>query len=276
MAVWLTLLGLMVGSFLNVVIARVPHGLSVVRPRSRCPKCGHTLSWFENIPVFSWLFLRARCRGCKAPISFRYPAIELLTGALYLASLVRFDWTLDLAAALIMVSLLIPLTFIDLEHWILPFELTLPGIAAGILFGVLRGTDSWVASLLGAAIGFLSFWLLEWVGKKVFGKEALGGGDKYLLAMLGAFLSYRPLLGLIFLASFQGAVVGLLLLGIVGRAGPAPTAEEAGGDEEEDWTPGPTNIPFGPWLALAGLEILFLAPSLSSALPGTLHWFVGQ
>jgi leader peptidase (prepilin peptidase)/N-methyltransferase len=278
LASWLTVLGLIVGSFLNVVIARVPHGLSVVSPRSRCPLCGHSLSWFENIPVFSWLFLRARCRSCKAPISIRYPAIELLTGALYLACLARFDWTLELGAALVLVTLLVPLTFIDLEHWILPFELTIPGIVSGLIFGLLHGAQGALDAAIGAAVGFFSFWLLEWVGLKVFKKEALGGGDKYLLAMLGAFLTYRPMLGLIFLASIQGAIVGSLLLAIHGRAGPAPSPAEpteAPLDGEEDWVPSATSIPYGPWLSLAGLEVLLLSEPMADILPETLRWFVG-
>ncbi|NRD68193.1 prepilin peptidase, partial [Corallococcus exiguus] len=125
---FLFILGLCFGSFLNVVIARVPEGLSIVRPGSRCPKCGHMLAWYENIPVLSWLGLRGKCRGCGMPISPRYVLVELLTGLLFLACLKRFDWTYELVPALVLVFLLVPLTFIDLEHWILPFSLTLPGI----------------------------------------------------------------------------------------------------------------------------------------------------
>lgn len=282
LGLWLFVLGLVVGSFLNVVIARVPHGQSVVKPRSRCPHCGHQLAWYENIPVVSWLFLRARCRACKAPISPRYVLVELLTGALFFACFRRFGWDYELLPALVLVSLLIPLTFIDLEHWILPLHITRPGIVAGILLSIPLGTDRLIDSVVGAALGIVLFWGLEYVGRALFKKEALGAGDKWLLGLLGAFLTWKMLLGIIFLSSLQGALIGSLLLLVRGRAGPAPeptpepktaSAAKSGGggeDEEDDWTPGPTNIPFGPWLALAGLEILLLAPWLGTILPSTM------
>lgn len=284
LAAWLGVMGLLIGSFLNVVIARVPLRQSIVSPRSRCPQCGHQLAWYENIPVFSWLLLRGKCSGCKAPISPRYVMVEVLTAALFIACLKRFDWTYQLVPALMLVVLLVPLTFIDLEHWLLPFELTLPGIALGVLLSVPQGGDALINSLVGAAAGFGAFWLMEIVGEKIFKKEALGGGDKFLLALLGAFLGWKLLLGIIFLSSLQGAVVGLLLLAVRGRAGPAPAAEQEpkpqlekkkkddAEEEEDDWVPGPTNIPFGPWLALAGLELMLLGPYLAEVLPPTLGW----
>ncbi len=283
LAVGLVVYGLLIGSFLNVVIARVPHGQSIVRPRSRCPKCGHQLSWFENIPVFSWLALRGKCRKCRAPISPRYVIVELLTGLLFLACLVRFGWGWELLSAVVLVTLLIPLTFIDLEHWILPFELTIPGIVLGVLLSIPLGKERLVDSAIGVVAGFLAFWLLEIVGRAVFKKEALGGGDKFLLALLGGFLGWQALLGIVFLSSMQGALIGGLLLAIRGRAGPAPAPEptpkpaqknEEEGDEEDDWVPGPTNIPFGPWLALAGLEILLIGPWLAERLPLGLGWMI--
>lgn len=323
MASWLFVLGLCVGSFLNVVIARVPHDQSVIKPRSRCPKCGYTLSWYDNIPLLSWLMLRGRCRGCKTPISVRYPLVELLTGLLFLACLRRFDWSWELASALVLVTLLVPLTFIDLEHWILPFSLTVPGIILGVVLAWPRGMEAVQGAAIGAAVGFLAFRLMEYLGWKLLRKEALGGGDKYLVAMLGAFLSWQALLGILFLSSFQGAVVGILLIALTGRAGPRaetpegkPAPEEApepeltmtweftkpglplwrrlvlvpvcllfqpipdepkdAEGEEIDWVPGTTNIPFGPWLALAGLEILLLGPWLAQVLPPNLAMLVGS
>lgn len=349
LTVWLFVLGLCIGSFLNVVIARVPHGESIVRPGSRCPKCGHTLSWYENIPLLSWLALRARCRNCKAPISIRYPLVELLVGLLFLACVRRFDFSWGLLSGLVLVSLLVPLTFIDLEHWILPFSLTIPGIIAGVVLAIPQGLGALRDAAVGAAVGFLAFRLMEYVGWKLLKQEALGAGDKYLVAMLGAFLSWRTLLGVLFLSSLQGAVVGVLMMALTGRAGPraessppepeskpsgseappsesqsppsgseAPPSEE--GEEpvpeltmtweftkpglplwwrlvlvpycllfqdipdppmdeegqEVDWVPGKTNIPFGPWLALAGLEILLLAPWLAHVLPPQLAVLVGS
>ncbi|NNC07089.1 prepilin peptidase [Corallococcus exiguus] len=351
---FLFILGLCFGSFLNVVIARVPEGLSIVRPGSRCPKCGHVLAWYENIPVLSWLGLRGKCRGCGMPISPRYVLVELLTGLLFLACLKRFDWTYELVPALVLVFLLVPLTFIDLEHWILPFSLTLPGIAAGVLLAIPQGSGAVGQAVLGAAVGFLGFRLMEYVGWRAFKREALGGGDKFLVALLGAFLGWHALLGILFFSSLQGSIVGVALLALTGRAGPrgaqvsagepgaaaTPQEEAATGDaarahppegpeadaaltpaeppaeegkeeaedpeptmtwdftkpglplwkrvvlvpwcllfqpipdapldesgEEEEWVPGPTNIPFGPWLALAGLEVMLLGPLLARVLP---------
>lgn len=321
---WLFILGLCIGSFLNVVIARVPHEQSIIRPGSRCPKCGHTLAWYENIPLVSWMALRGKCRGCKAPISIRYPLVELATGLLFLACVRRFDFTWELVSALVLVTLLIPLTFIDLEHWILPLEMTVPGIVVGVGLAAPRGMEALRDAAIGAAVGFLTFRLMEYLGWKLFRKEALGGGDKYLVAMLGAFLSWKALLGILFLSSLQGAVVGSLLIALTGRAGPrAEDAKQEGKQEEEeppepeltmtwdftkpglslgrrlllvpwcllfqdipdqpkdeageeiDWVPGTTNIPFGPWLALAGLELLLLAPWLAQVLPSQLAPLVG-
>jgi len=287
-------LGLILGSFLNVVIARVPHQQSIVRPRSRCPRCGHQLAWFENLPVLSWVALRGRCRSCRAPISWRYPTVELLTGLLFFACLQRYGWTWELVNALTLVMLLIPLTFIDLEHWILPFSITLPGIVFGLLLSIPLGWDHLRESLLGAVAGFAVFWILEWLGERIFKKEALGGGDKYLLALLGAFLGYRALLGLVFLASVQGAIAGSVLLLVFGRAGPAPAqgkpqpppavgaapisgAEDAAAAGDEDWTPGPHNLPFGPWLSLAAIELMLLGPWLAERVPTAVkEWFLAS
>ncbi|MFP2906979.1 prepilin peptidase [Pyxidicoccus sp. 3LFB2] len=322
-AAWLFVTGLVVGSFLNVVIARVPLEQSIVHPRSRCPKCGHVLSWYENIPLLSWMALRARCRGCAAPISVRYPLVELLTGLLWFACLRRFGWNYELVPALVLVTLLVPLTFIDLDHWILPLSMTVSGTLVGLVLAVPSGMEHFWDALIGAGVGFLAFRLMEYVGWKVFKKEALGAGDKYLVAMLGAFLTWRALLGILLFASMQGAVVGILMLALTGRAGPrgaedpTPAPEEPLGDEppltmtweftrpglpfwkrlvlvpfcllfqpipdapldehgeEEDWVPDRTSIPFGPWLALAGLEILLLGPWLSRVLPADIAMMLG-
>lgn len=332
-AVWLAILGLCVGSFLNVVIARLPFDESIVHPRSRCPKCGRQLPWYENIPVFSWLMLRGRCKGCGQPISARYVIVELLTGVLFLACLARFGWNYPLAPALLFVTILIPLVFIDAEHWILPFELTIPGIVLGVLMAIPMGTQRLIGALLGAAIGYLAFRAMEFFGWLAFRKEALGAGDKFLVAMAGAFLTHQALLGLVLLSSVQGASFGSLRLWLTGRAGPKseatsseppPTApsgegtqteEELSGEptmtwaflapglsvgkrlmllpyslfwqaipdepkdeagDEIEWVPGETNLPFGPWIGLAALELLLLGPLLFEYFPlngmGFLFW----
>jgi leader peptidase (prepilin peptidase)/N-methyltransferase len=309
---WLFLLGLAIGSFLNVVIARVPEGESIVRPRSRCPRCGHQLPWYENVPVVSWLALRGRCSSCKAPISPRYLVVELLTGLLFVACAARLGWDWPLVSALTFVTVLLPLVFIDAERWVLPFELTLPGIALGLALRAPQGLEALEAGLWGMAAGFLAFRLMELLGWLAFGKEALGAGDKYLLAMVGATLGWRPLLGVVLLSALQGAVYGLVRVGLTGRAGPAP-APQAGAEREApvptapgrepwtpaflapglptwrrlllvphallfqdipdpppadeqgespEWVPGASNLPFGPWIGLAALEVLLIGPTL--------------
>lgn len=400
--------GLLFGSFLNVVIHRLPRAESetstwwvgygsLVNPRrSQCPHCGHAITWYENIPVVSWLALRGRCAGCKAPISPRYVLVELMTGLLFVACFVRFGLTYPLLPALVMVLLVVPLVFIDAEHWILPFELTLPGIALGLALALPLGWDAARNALIGAAAGFLGFRVMEYFGWLMFRKEALGAGDKYLLALLGAFLGWRPLFGVLFLSSLQGAVFGGVNLLLRGRAGPeapgtspdgaagadgssssgpsptshaalssnaaptsdaAPTAQgaptssanavptpptadgapptadgapptadgstsaddataddadevftftpdflrpglsfprrlallpwtllfqpipddpplaegdkEGGDDLDDEWVPGATSLPFGPWIGLAGLEVLLLTPWLHATFAGT-------
>ncbi len=332
LTVWVFLLGLVLGSFLNVVIARLPADESLVRPGSRCPKCGHPLSWYENIPLVSWAVQLGRCRACKAPISIRYPLVELLTGLLFLACVARFGFNWSLVQGLTLVMLVVPLVFIDAEHWILPFELTLPGMALGVLLKAPGGLDAVLGGAIGLAAGFLSFRVMEFAGLYAFKKEALGMGDKYLVAMLGAFLGWKALFAIVLLSSLQGSVVGIVRLALTGRAGPEGQGgggEKAGSpeekpegdkaeeeeepptptitwefkqpglhapkrvllffwcilfqpipDEEKDeqgeeieWQPGATNLPFGPWLGLSGLEVLLLGQLLSSRLsPLGLGW----
>jgi leader peptidase (prepilin peptidase)/N-methyltransferase len=317
---WLATLGLCIGSFMNVVIVRLPEGQSLWKPRSHCMACRAQIGWFDNIPVLSWLLLKGRCRHCKQGISLQYPVVELLCALLFLLCLWRFGWTFELFCALLLLLFVVPLTFIDAKHWVLPFELTLPGIAAGLLCGLFRGWPGFEAALAGAAAGFMAFRLLEYAGWLFFRKEALGGGDKYLLALLGAFLGWKALLSVVFFASFQGALFGGFKWLLTGRAGPGaalsaeaedslpePTflpafcrpglrfwkrlslipytlliqpipddftqEEEEEGSSAEEWQPGATNMPFGPWLALAGLEYMLLAPALRRLLEGSaLSW----
>lgn len=270
--------GLSIGSFLNVVIARVPEGLSIVRPGSRCPNCGHVLRWYENIPVFSWIALRARCSGCREPISARYPMVELFTGILFLAALQQFGLGWAFLRATLLVGFLLPLTFIDLDTWTLPSVLTYSGIAVGVLTAIPFGTEVVIHSVVGAVVAYLAFWGLEWLGQKIFQQEALGAGDKDLLALIGAFLGWQPLLGVVFLSSFQGAIVGLILRAVYGRAaGPLTpeTSKSAQDGEDDDWVPGASNLPFGPWLSIAALEVLFLGGWLGERLPSPLGLLVG-
>jgi len=311
-AVIVSTLGLCFGSFFNVLIARLPNDESIIRPGSKCPKCGRALAWYENVPVLSWVALLGKCRSCKAPISVRYPAVEVITGLLFFAFWWRLGWTYTLVAGLVMASFLVPLAFIDAEHWILPFELTLPGIAAGVLLRIPTGWEAVKAAAIGAAIGFCAFRAVEYFGWLAFKKEAMGAGDKYLAALICAYLGGAAMPGLLLLSALQGSVFGLLSIAISGRAGPEHEKNEAEAAQKEEapptmtweltkpglplwrrlvlipycifiqpipdepkdvegneveWKPGATNLPFGPWLALAALELALIGPWLGAHVP---------
>lgn len=260
--------GASVGSFLNVVIARVPAGMSIVTPRSRCPTCLAPIAWYDNVPVLSWLLLRARCRRCGARISFRYPLVELLGAAAAWLALVRHGVSAAAAAELAFVSLLVALAFIDLDTWLLPHALTWPLVGLGLVANALGvgGATGAGASALGAALGFGLFAAVAVIGKKLAGREALGFGDVWLLAGLGAWLGAAALLPVILLSSVQGAIVGLALIA-VGRAQPGPQPGAVEPVSDADWVPPRSAIPFGPFLALASVEWLYLGEALRRLVP---------
>jgi leader peptidase (prepilin peptidase)/N-methyltransferase len=280
MAAWALAVGAVVGSFLNVVIARVPAGESVVRPRSRCPGCGAPIAWYDNVPILSWLALRGRCRRCGARISPRYLAVELLGAGAGLLAFARHGLSAAAAAELAFVALLVALAFIDLATWLLPHALTWPLLAAGLAAAALgvAPAPSLASSAAGAAAGFAAFALVAFVGRRVARKEAMGAGDVWLLAGLGAWLGLRALLPVVLLASIEGSVVGLLLLAI-GKAQPGPEPapspdpepREAGAEEapatEDAWVPPRNAIPFGPFLVAGALEWLYLAAPLAALVP---------
>ena len=267
-AAWVVILGATVGSFLNVVIARVPAGLSVVRPRSRCPRCQAGIAWYDNVPILSWLVLRGRCRSCGLPISIRYPVVEaLVAGAAWLAW-ARHGLSPAALAELTFTALLLALAAIDLDTWLLPHALTWPLIGLGLAAAWLglAPAASLQASALGAGIGFGLFALVSVVGEKVLKKEALGFGDVFLLAGLGAWLGVAAILPVILLSSIQGAVIGLLLIWL-GRSQPGPGGPADEPASEEAWVPPRHAVPFGPFLALAALEWLFLGDFLARLVP---------
>ena len=267
-AAWVVLLGATVGSFLNVVIARVPAGLSVVRPRSRCPRCQAGIAWYDNVPVVSWLVLRGRCRSCALPISIRYPVVEaLVAGAAWLAWS-RHGLSLAALGELTFTALLLALAAIDLDTWLLPHALTWPLIALGLAASWLGVSPAATlqASALGAGIGFGLFALVSVVGEKVLKKEALGFGDVFLLGGLGAWLGVAAILPVILLSSIQGAVIGLVLIWL-GRSQPGPAEAAAEPASEEEWVPPKHALPFGPFLALAALEWLYLGDLLARLVP---------
>jgi len=264
-AALLTLLGAVVGSFLNVVVARVPRGESVVRPRSRCPRCGAAIAWYDNVPVLSWVILRARCRSCAAPIPARYPLVELLGAAAGFLAWRGHGLSAAALAELAFAAVLLALAFIDLDTWLLPHVLTWPLIAFGLAMSALDlSAASLLSSVWGAVVGFAAFALVSVVGEKVFKKEALGFGDVWLLSGLGAWLGVRALLPVVLLASLQGSVVGIALL-LLGRSEPGP--EPAHPAADEDWVPPRHAVPFGPFLALGALEWLYLSSVLARLVP---------
>lgn len=230
-AAWSFVLGAAVGSFLNVVVARVPAGESIVRPGSRCPSCRSPIAWHDNLPLISWLLLRARCRRCGAPISWRYPLVELLGALAALAAFARHGFAPAALAEFGFAAALVALSFIDLDTWLLPHAITWPLLGAGLLLSAAGVTPAGAAgpSLLGAAVGWLAFALVAVLGERVLRREALGFGDVWLLSAIGAWMGALALLPVVLLASLQGTVVGLALIGL-GRAEPGPPAPGGGAE----------------------------------------------
>lgn len=259
------LLGLLIGSFLNVVIHRLPKmmeaqwdtecaehraiqsgteysptppALTLCKPRSGCPHCGHTITWHENIPVLSWLFLRGKCRACKAPISARYPVVEVATSALFAWCVQRWGFTYEAWAWCGFSAALLALALIDWDTTFLPDDITLPLLWAGLLSTALgwTGTDLYSA-LWGAAAGYVSLWSIYWLFKLATGKEGMGYGDFKLFAALGAWFGWQALVPIILMASVIGAIVGIALK--------LNSKLREGG-----------YIPFGPFLAGAGFTAM--------------------
>jgi leader peptidase (prepilin peptidase) / N-methyltransferase len=271
-----TLFGLLVGSFLNVVIHRVPKMMehqwaaeatevmqslgklpaddsapaapsekyNLVTPASSCPHCGHKIRSWENIPVISWLFLGGKCSACKAPISFRYPFVELLTGALAGLAAWKFGASWQLAGALAFSFALVALTWIDLDTQLLPDSITLPLLWLGLLLNVRTTFVPLQEAVIGAALGYLVLWSIYWAFKLITGKEGMGFGDFKLLAAIGAWFGWTILPMVILLSSVVGLVAAIGLMLFKGHQRSQP-------------------IPFGPYLAAAGLLALYLKPVLS-------------
>jgi leader peptidase (prepilin peptidase)/N-methyltransferase len=285
------LVGACIGSFLNVVIARVPEGESIVSPGSRCPSCRTPIAWYDNLPVLSWLVLRGRCRSCGAPISPRYLGVELLGGAAAVAAWWRHGLGAAAALELAFVAFLIALSAIDLDRWELPHELTRPLLALGLVASAFSASaaPSLRSSALGAGVGFAAFWLVMKVGALLAKQEAMGVGDVWLLAGLGAWLGWAALLPVVMLASIQGSVVGIALV-VAGKAQkgregeaesstptatPTPTStppstgqsststSTEGEGVEDEWVPPRNAVPFGPFLAVGALEWLYAGDLLA-------------
>jgi leader peptidase (prepilin peptidase)/N-methyltransferase len=233
---WLLLAGVAfvgacIGSFLNVVIHRLPREESIVFPNSRCPSCGTAIRPYDNIPVISYLILRGRCRACRAPIAARYPAVEALTAFLFALTFLHTGLTLALPFNLIFVALIVALVFIDAEHMILPDAINYPGLVFALVAralvpnlyglgfladGALAGWPAWAVSLVGAMSGALigggSLWLVGWLWKRLRGVEAMGLGDVKMMLMVGAFLGWPLTILTIFLGVLTGSIIGIALM----------------------------------------------------------------
>ncbi len=209
---YVAMIGTAVGSFLNVCIYRLPLGLSPAWPASHCPACRAPVKPYDNVPIFSYLWLRGRCRSCKAPISIKYPIVEIITGAMFLGSFMMFDSPV-LIQRLLFACAMVVLFVVDLEHRILPDVITLPGIVVGFAFSLFM-PPGWVDSLIGIAVGGGSLWLLGEVYFRIRGEEGMGFGDVKMLAMIGAFLGWKLMLLTLILSSFVGSIVGVAMIAL--------------------------------------------------------------
>lgn len=241
--------GVIVGSFLNVCICRLPKGESIVSPPSHCPDCSYKIRWFDNIPVISYIFLRGKCRGCGAHISLQYPLVELLNGVLTLLLFLRFGPTLAFAALFLFCSALVVITFIDIEHQIIPDEISISGIGVGFVLSFFLKGHSWQNSLLGILLGGGSLLLVAYAYQRLTGKEGMGGGDIKLLAMMGAFLGWKAVPFIIFVSSLVGSLIGVSIMLF----------------HKKDTK---LAIPFGPYLAFGAVLYIFYGKSL-------IRWYLG-
>ncbi|WP_237738521.1 prepilin peptidase [Idiomarina xiamenensis] len=255
-------MGLLLGSFLNVVIARLPRQLqqqwrhecqlllqlpttedqqlTIVKPRSQCPHCQHSIAWYDNIPLLSWLYLRGRCRHCQARISYRYPLVECCYGIIFAALAWHHGASLALVVYGIAAALLLCLIFIDLQHYLLPDPLTLPLLWLGLLWALLGGPLDITSAVIGAMAGYLSLWSVYWLFKLLTGKEGMGYGDFKLLAAIGAFCGWQALPVVV----VSSAVLGIIYALLARLSGHLQRGQA---------------IPFGPFLAVAGVLSFYYA-----------------
>ena len=243
--------GAVMGSFANVLIHRLPMGLSIVSPGSRCPSCEKEIRWFDNIPIVSYFILGGRCRACKTTISPRYPLVEALSGLLFAAVFFRFGIQPATAALALFAWALVVITFIDLDHRIIPDVISLPGTILGLAFSLVPGFPRPVDSAVGVAIGAGFLFLVLYAYEKIMGEEGMGLGDVKLLAMIGAFLGWQALPVTILVSSLTGSLVGVgyaLIKGESVRKFP---------------------VPFGPFLALGAIVHLFFGGQL-------IQWYLGR
>jgi len=236
--------GSCVGSFLNVVIYRLPRDKSLISPASSCPACNRRIRFYDNIPVISFLVLRRCCRHCGEKISWRYPLVELLTAILFTLVVIVYGFSLQSLSYILLTAMLIPITFIDLEHFIIPDYVTIPGAILGLILAVFSGHIAILNAVIGLLVGGVSLLLIGVIGDKLFKKESMGGGDIKLSALLGAYLGWQQVIFVLVCASFLGAVIGLAGILISKRIKETRL------------------IPFGPFLALGALVSIFFGQYL--------------
>lgn len=244
-ALFALVFGLLVGSFLNVCICRMPKEESIISPPSHCPQCSYRIRWYDNIPLVSYLLLRGKCRGCGTHISLQYPLVEFLNGILALFLFLKFGPTPAFAALFLFSSALVVITFIDIEHQIIPDEISLPGIVIGFLLSFFLKEPGWIDSLFGILLGGGSLLLVAYGYQKLTGKDGMGGGDIKLLAMMGAFLGWKAVPFIIFSSSMIGSVVGVSIMLL----------------QKKD---SKLAIPFGPYLAFGAMLYIFCGQKLIS------------
>lgn len=235
--------GLCIGSFLNVCIYRIPASKSISYPRSSCTSCNELIPFYDNIPVLSYLFLRGKCRFCREPISMRYPIIELLTGSFALITFLKYGLSLEALIYFVFIAALLVITFVDIDHQIIPDIISLPGIPIFFLASFGLSQINWLDSLIGILVGGGSLFLVAWIYSLITHKEGMGGGDIKLLAMIGAVIGWKGVLFTIFVASAVGTLAGILVM-LKSRKGMR------------------LKIPFGPFLAIGGIAYIFLGPQL--------------
>ena len=242
------LFGLCIGSFLNVCIYRLPVSESIAHPRSRCQACGQQIAVYDNIPLFSYLWLKGRCRHCGVKIGLRYPIVEILGGLFALATFLKFGLSLEALIYFIFFACLLVVTFIDLDHRIIPDVITLPGIPLFFAASFALPTLAYQDALLGILIGGGSLYLVAWVYSMITKKDGMGGGDIKLLAMMGALVGWQGVIFTIFVSSLIGTLAGL---GVMLRSRKGMRLA----------------VPFGPFLSIGGITYIFFGTQL-------IHWYV--
>lgn len=238
------LFGLCIGSFLNVCIYRLPVNKSITDPpRSICPSCNRQIHYYDNIPIFSYLWLKGRCRHCRERIPFRYAVVELLTGGMAVSILLHFGLTLEALIYFVFASALIVITFIDIDHKIIPDVITLPGIVIGLVASLALPSVGFSNAVFGLLAGGGSLWLVAWLYYLLTRKDGMGGGDIKLLAMMGTFIGLKGVVFTIFMSSAVGTVVGIATMIIKGKGMKFA-------------------VPFGPFLAIGALTYIFFGQDI--------------